>query len=183
MSTEELCGVPGGPLSEAEREKLPAEAFGLPRQRKYPMPDVSHARNAKARAAGAFKRRRITRAELEQINAKADRIIRTCATFRKRSGNNPGHGNPGTMEKDNPGSTLRTFAWIGLGLTIVGGLGGLAAYLIAKRREQDKREGSTVPERESGTGTAEQGLGLAGTRAETMPAAEPPPATIEVAEL
>ncbi len=37
-------------LSAASRKKLPASSFGMPGQRKYPMPDKSHARNAEARA-------------------------------------------------------------------------------------------------------------------------------------
>lgn len=35
-------------LTAAERNALPDEAFGLPSERKYPMPDKSHARDAKA---------------------------------------------------------------------------------------------------------------------------------------
>lgn len=80
-------------------------------------------------------------------------------------------------KKENPGSTLRTFAWIGLGLTVVGGLGGLAAYLVAKRREKDKEEGTEEPEREA------EELRFAGTPVQTVPATEPPPARIEVAQL
>ncbi len=33
-----------------KRSKLPASAFALPSQRKFPIPDKSHARNALARA-------------------------------------------------------------------------------------------------------------------------------------
>jgi translation initiation factor IF-2 len=36
-------------LTEAKRDKEPKSDFGLPEERKYPMPDKSHARNAKAR--------------------------------------------------------------------------------------------------------------------------------------
>ena len=38
-------------LDEAKRDKLKDSTFGLPEERKYPMPDKSHARNAKARAS------------------------------------------------------------------------------------------------------------------------------------
>lgn len=39
-------------LSAKQRNALPKTAFALPGERKYPIPDASHARNALARAAG-----------------------------------------------------------------------------------------------------------------------------------
>jgi hypothetical protein len=62
-------------LSTRKRDKLPASKFGLPEERKYPMPDESHARNAKARAAQQVKKGTITKAEETKIDRKADRII------------------------------------------------------------------------------------------------------------
>ena len=41
-----------GPLSAKQRNALPRSAFALPGERKYPINDPSHARNALARAAG-----------------------------------------------------------------------------------------------------------------------------------
>lgn len=38
-------------LSEAHRKKLPKQAFALPAQRKYPIYDKSHARNALSRVS------------------------------------------------------------------------------------------------------------------------------------
>ena len=38
-------------LTTAKKNTEPESDFGLPEQRKYPMPDASHARNAKARAS------------------------------------------------------------------------------------------------------------------------------------
>ena len=38
-------------LSSKSRNALPANKFGEPGSRKYPMPDRSHAANAKARAS------------------------------------------------------------------------------------------------------------------------------------
>ena len=38
-------------LTYAERKKLPASTFIEPGERKYPIPDASHARNALARVA------------------------------------------------------------------------------------------------------------------------------------
>ena len=38
-------------LTTAKKNAESKSEFGLPEQRKYPMPDASHARNAKARAS------------------------------------------------------------------------------------------------------------------------------------
>ena len=39
-------------LSSAERDSLQKSSFAEPGKRKYPIPDVSHARNALARVSG-----------------------------------------------------------------------------------------------------------------------------------
>jgi hypothetical protein len=62
-------------LSEKQRDKLPKSEFGLPEERKYPMPDKSHARNAKARASQAQDAGRITAAEEKKIDRKADKVL------------------------------------------------------------------------------------------------------------
>lgn len=62
-------------LNTRKRDSLPKSKFGLPEERKYPMPDESHARNAKARAAQQVKKGTITKAEEKKIDRKADRII------------------------------------------------------------------------------------------------------------
>ncbi len=62
-------------LSEKQRDKMPESTFGLPDERKYPMPDKSHARNAKARASQAQNAGRITAAEEKKIDRKADKIL------------------------------------------------------------------------------------------------------------
>jgi hypothetical protein len=62
-------------LTEKQRDKLPDSKFGLPEEHKYPMPDESHARNAKARAAQQVKKGNLTRSEQDKIDRKADRII------------------------------------------------------------------------------------------------------------
>ena len=62
-------------LSEKKRDKLKESQFGLPEERKYPMPDESHARNAKARAAQQVKAGNLTSAEKQKIDRKADRIL------------------------------------------------------------------------------------------------------------
>ena len=62
-------------LSEKKRDSLPKSKFGLPDERKYPMPDESHAANAKARAAQQVRKGTITKAEKQKIARKADRIL------------------------------------------------------------------------------------------------------------
>lgn len=39
-------------LSAKKRNKLPDNAFALPKERKYPIPDLSHSKNALARSSG-----------------------------------------------------------------------------------------------------------------------------------
>ena len=62
-------------LSTTERNALPDTAFGLPQKRAYPMPDASHARNAKARATEEFNLGNLTSAEKDQIDRKANEIL------------------------------------------------------------------------------------------------------------
>jgi len=62
-------------LSEKKRDSLKKSEFGLPDERKYPMPDESHARNAKARAAQQVKKGNLSKADEKKIDAKADKII------------------------------------------------------------------------------------------------------------
>lgn len=62
-------------LRAARRNKLPSSKFGLPGARKYPMPDRSHAANAKARAAQMVKRGKLSAASAARIRAKANRIL------------------------------------------------------------------------------------------------------------
>ncbi len=62
-------------LSEKKRDSLPDSKFGLPAEHKYPMPDESHARNAKARAAQQKKKGNLSAKEEAQIDRKADRIL------------------------------------------------------------------------------------------------------------
>ena len=62
-------------LNEKKRDSLKSSTFGLPEERKYPMPDASHARNAKARAAQQVKKGNLTKAEEQKIDRKADRIL------------------------------------------------------------------------------------------------------------
>lgn len=63
------------PLSTKARLALPDSTFGLPERRAYPMPDASHARSAKGRAAEEFHKGDLTAAEKQRIDAMADDII------------------------------------------------------------------------------------------------------------
>ena len=62
-------------LSTKKRNAEPKSEFGLPDERKYPMPDKSHARNAKARASQQEKKGNLTAAEKQKIDRKADKIL------------------------------------------------------------------------------------------------------------
>lgn len=62
-------------LKAAARNAMPASAFGMPKQRKYPMPDPTHAVNAKARATQMVKRGKLSPATASRIMAKANRIL------------------------------------------------------------------------------------------------------------
>jgi hypothetical protein len=62
-------------LDEQDRDKLKDSQFGLPDERKYPMPDKSHARNAKARAAQQEKKGNLSAADEKKIDRKADKVL------------------------------------------------------------------------------------------------------------
>lgn len=62
-------------LTASRRNAIPASQFGEPKQRKYPMPDKSHAANAKARATQQVSTGRLSSSEAAKIRAKANRIL------------------------------------------------------------------------------------------------------------
>lgn len=64
-----------GIINSAMRNKLPSSTFGLPGERKYPMPDKSHAANAKARATQQVKAGNLSAGQAQQIRAKANQIL------------------------------------------------------------------------------------------------------------
>ena len=63
-------------LSSKARGKLPKSDFGLPGEEKYPMPNKSHAINAKARATQMEAKGKLSPSSKEKIDAKANKIIR-----------------------------------------------------------------------------------------------------------
>ena len=64
-------------LDAKSRNKIPSSEFGEPGSRKYPMPDRSHAANAKARATQQVKKGNLSAGEAAKIRAKANRKLGT----------------------------------------------------------------------------------------------------------
>ena len=62
-------------LNAKARNALPKSTFGEPGSRKYPMPDRSHAANAKARASQQEAKGNLSPGEKAKIDAKADRML------------------------------------------------------------------------------------------------------------
>lgn len=62
-------------LNAAKRNKIPSSEFGMPGERKYPMPDKAHASNAKARATQMVKKGMLAPSTKQKIDAKANRIL------------------------------------------------------------------------------------------------------------
>ena len=72
-------------LTTAKRKSLSKSEFGMPGEKKYPMPDRSHAANAKARASQMVKKGKLSKSSEEKIDAKANKIlgIKTLRGVRK----------------------------------------------------------------------------------------------------
>jgi len=64
-------------MTEKKRDSLKESQFGLPEERKYPMPDKAHARNAKARASQQLHDGNLTKTEKTKIDRKADKVLDT----------------------------------------------------------------------------------------------------------
>ena len=62
-------------LTASKKNAEPKKDFGLPEQRKYPMPDASHARNAKARASQMEHEGKLSAADKKKIDTKADKLL------------------------------------------------------------------------------------------------------------
>jgi hypothetical protein len=63
-------------LTTKVRKKVPKSEFGLPGERKYPMPDKAHAANAKARATQMVNAGKLSPASKSKIDAKANKILK-----------------------------------------------------------------------------------------------------------
>lgn len=62
-------------LTTNQRNSMSSNTFGMPKQRKFPMPNKSHAANAKARASQMVKKGKLSASEKSKIDAKANRIL------------------------------------------------------------------------------------------------------------
>jgi hypothetical protein len=63
-------------LTSKDRKSEPKQDFGLPGERKYPMPDRKHAANAKARAEQQFEKGNLSAAQKNEIDAKANKKLK-----------------------------------------------------------------------------------------------------------
>jgi len=63
-------------LSTKTRNALPKSDFGMPGSRAYPMPDKSHAANAKARATQMVNAGKLSPSSKAKIDAKANKILK-----------------------------------------------------------------------------------------------------------
>ena len=63
-------------LKDEDKDELPKSKFALPDERKYPIEDEAHARNAKARAAQQEKAGNLSAADRRKVDAKADQALK-----------------------------------------------------------------------------------------------------------
>lgn len=70
-------------LTSKKRNSLPKNEFAMPAERKYPMPDKSHAKNAKARASEMEHKGKISKSTESKIDAKANKVLGKTATMHK----------------------------------------------------------------------------------------------------
>lgn len=70
-------------LTTKQRKGLPTMKFGMPKERKYPMPDKSHAANAKARASQMVNAGKMSHSQEMMIDAKANKILYGKARARR----------------------------------------------------------------------------------------------------
>lgn len=64
-------------LTTKKRNSMLKESFGIPSERKYPMPDKSHARNALARVSQQEHAGNISASEAAKVRAKAHRKLKS----------------------------------------------------------------------------------------------------------
>lgn len=62
-------------LTAKVRNKIPKKEFGLPGERKYPMPDKNHARVAKSRASEMEHKGMLSESSKAKVDAKANKIL------------------------------------------------------------------------------------------------------------
>jgi hypothetical protein len=67
-------------ITEKRRKALPKSTFGLPGERKYPMPDREHAANAKARAKQQLDKGNLSLSQYAEIVRGANRKLKEKRT-------------------------------------------------------------------------------------------------------
>lgn len=63
-------------LTAKARNALPKSSFALPNTLSYPVPDKSHAANAKARATQAVNAGRMSKGTEAKVDAKANKVLK-----------------------------------------------------------------------------------------------------------
>ena len=63
-------------LTTKARKRLKPKEFALPKSRKYPLNDKTHAANAKSRASEMEHKGKISKATEEKIDAKANKVLK-----------------------------------------------------------------------------------------------------------
>jgi hypothetical protein len=64
-------------LTAKSRNKLPKSEFALPKERKYPVNDKAHAKNAKARASEMEHKGKISKSTESKIDSKANKVLKS----------------------------------------------------------------------------------------------------------
>lgn len=67
-------------LSTKARNSLPKSNFGLPGKKAYPMPDKSHAANAKARATQMVAKGKLSPSDKSTIDSKANKVLKSSGS-------------------------------------------------------------------------------------------------------
>jgi len=62
-------------LTTKARKSIPKKEFGLPGEKKYPMPDKKHAANAKSRATQMVNAGKLSESSKAKIDAKANKVL------------------------------------------------------------------------------------------------------------
>ena len=72
-------------LSTKSRNSLPKKDFALPKERKYPIENKSHAANAKARSTQMVKAGKLSPSTKAKIDSKANKVLSKGKPKAKRS--------------------------------------------------------------------------------------------------
>lgn len=62
-------------LTYGERSSLPSKDFALPKERKYPIEDRNHSRNALSRVSESLHRGDISVSQANEVRSKAHRML------------------------------------------------------------------------------------------------------------